>query len=170
MNLLDLMRFVFAPSLPVLGVTNIYSDELFDAGRTMGTGYYGRQGSGKTSAMARDMSEHAVRHPEQAVFVLDASGSITDSMITLIHQHDQESGDHQADRIIYDELGNPDYVVPMPEFSEIYGGTYEDQIQRVSNNLIKLAPELVKDAPFLAGLGLREIAPQLFRLLTATVN
>ncbi len=58
----------------------------------------------------------------------------------------------------------------MPEFSELYGGSYEEQVQRIATNLTKLAPELVRDAPFLAGLGLREIAPQVLRILTSITN
>ncbi len=50
------------------------------------------------------------------------------------------------------------------------GGSFEEQAQRLSQNLAKLAPELVRDAPFLAGLGLREIAPQLFRVLASITN
>ena len=73
-------------------------------------------------------------------------------------------------RIVYDEMGHPEWVVPLPEFSNLYGSTYEEQVQRVSENLTKLAPELVKGAPFLAGLGLTEIAPQIFRVLTAISN
>jgi hypothetical protein len=65
---------------------------------------------------------------------------------------------------VYDDLGNPDWVVPLPEFSHMYGTTFDEQAHRVAINLQNLAPELVKGAPYIAGLGLQEIAPQLFRI------
>jgi len=91
-----------------------------------------------------------------------------DSILSLIAQ--KKINENLCRRIIYDELGNPELVVPMPEFSYLYGSSYEEQVQRLSLNLAKLAPELIKDAPFLAGLGLREIAPQIFRVITAIAN
>ena len=99
-------------------------------------------------------------YPDRAIFVLDWSGSITDSILTLVAQDDEKL----FKRIIYDEMGHPEWVIPLPEFSHMYGGAYEEQVQRVATNLTKLAPELIKDAPFLAGLGIREIAPELFRI------
>jgi len=143
-------------------------DELLAEGLTMGTLYIGRQGTGKTSALARHLVEYFKHFPDRAIFVLDWSGSITDSILSILLQ--EPNRDQLSRRIIYDELGNPEWVVPMPEFSHLYGSTYEEQVQRLSNNLSKLAPELIKDAPFLAGLGLREIAPQVFRVLTSVSN
>jgi hypothetical protein len=143
-------------------------DELLAEGLTMGTLYIGRQGTGKTSSLARHLVDYFKQFPDRAIFVLDWSGSITDSILSILLQ--EPNRDQLSRRIIYDELGNPEWVVPMPEFSHLYGSTYEEQVQRLSNNLSKLAPELIKDAPFLAGLGLREIAPQVFRILTSISN
>jgi hypothetical protein len=56
----------------------------------------------------------------------------------------------------------------MPEF--VPGENHEIQIQRVTQNLIKLSDNLVKDAPIVAGLGLREIAPQVMRLAMVSTN
>jgi hypothetical protein len=143
-------------------------EELLPDGLTMGTLYIGRQGTGKTSSLAGHLVEYFKAYPDRAIFVLDWSGSITDSILSLVaSDRDFENLVH---RIVYDELGNPEWVVPLPEFSHLYGSSHEEQVQRVSQNLAKLAPELIKDAPFLAGLGLREIAPQLFRVLTSTVT
>lgn len=143
-------------------------EELLPEGLTMGTLYIGKQGTGKTSSLARHLVEYFKTYPDRAIFVLDWSGSITDSILSLISQ-DREF-ESLAKRIVYDELGNPEWVMPLPEFSHLYGLTKEEQVQRLSLNLSKLAPELVKDAPFLAGLGLREIAPQLFRVISAITN
>lgn len=143
-------------------------DELLPEGLTMGTLYIGKQGTGKTSSLARHLVEYFKAYPNRAIFVLDWSGSIIDNILSLVSS-DVES-EKLIKRLVYDEMGHPEFTVPMPEFSHLYGFTYEEQVQRVSNNLTKLAPELIRDAPFLAGLGLREIAPQIFRVLTSISN
>lgn len=153
---------------PVNNVVVGQYDEFPSEGLTMGTLIIGRQGTGKTTALARHLVEYFKLNQNRAIFVLDWSGAITDSILKLVLAEPKK---HELlRRIVYDELGHPEWVVPLPEFSEAYGGTYEDQVQRVSTNLAKLAPELVRDAPFLAGLGLREIAPQVFRILSAITN
>lgn len=155
------------PILP--NVVTSRHEELPPAGLTMGTLFIGRQGTGKTSSLARHIVNYFMDYPKRAIFVLDWSGSITESIFKLILQQPREACNRLIKRLVYDDIGNPDYIIPMPEFSREYG-EYEEQVQRVSNNLTKLAPELVKDAPFLAGLGLREIAPQICRILTSIVN
>lgn len=161
-----LITKILWPSYPKLPNTREASfDELLPDGLTMGTLYIGRQGTGKTSSLARHIVDCFKAFPDRAIFVLDWSGSITDSILSLVARERQF--EKLTNRLIYDELGNPDWVIPMPEFSHLYGSTSEEQVQRVSLNLARLAPELIKDAPFLAGLGLREIAPQVFRLITA---
>lgn len=143
-------------------------EELLPSGLTMGTLYIGRQGTGKTSSLARHLVEYFKSYPDRAIFVLDWSGSITDSILSLV----LSDTDYPtlARRIVYDELGSPEWIIPLPEFSHLYGSSLEEEAQRVAQNLAKLAPELIKDAPFLAGLGLREIAPQLFRLIASISN
>ena len=143
-------------------------EELLPDGLTMGTLFIGRQGTGKTSSLARHLVEYFKTYPDRAIFVLDWSGSITDSILSLVAS-DREF-ELLTRRLVYDELGNPELIVPLPEFSHLYGSSYEEQVQRLSQNLAKLVPELIKDAPFLAGLGLREIAPQLFRVIVSASN
>jgi len=143
-------------------------EELLPDGLTMGTLYIGRQGTGKTSSLARHLVEYFKSYPDRAIFVLDWSGSITDSILSLVAS--DRDFEYLVRRIVYDELGNPDLIVPLPEFSHLYGSAYEEQVQRVSQNLAKLAPELIHDAPFLAGLGIREIGPQLFRVIVSASN
>lgn len=166
---LKLITKILWPEYPKLPNSRIASyDELLPDGLTMGTLYIGRQGTGKTSSLARHIVEYFKSYPDRAIFVLDWSGSITDSIFSLVAR--ERHYETLCKRMIYDELGNPDWVIPMPEFSRLYSSSYEEQVQRLSLNLAKLAPELIKDAPFLAGLGLREIAPQVFRVITAIAN
>lgn len=134
----------------------------------MGTLYIGGQGTGKTTALARHLVDYMQKHPTRAIFVLDWSGSITDSLLSIIMA--VKDNKHLISRVIYDQLGNSEWVVPMPEFSLSYGGTYENQIQRVVDNFKKLSPELISNAPLLGGLAVSEIAPHFFRLLTAATN
>lgn len=152
------------------GTRHAAFEELTPEGATMGTLYIGRQGTGKTTSLARHLVDSFKRFPDRAIFVLDWSGSISDAILSLVIQEPKEVREALLRRLVYDEMGNPEWVIPMPEFSHLYGSTYEEQVQRMANNLAKLAPELVADAPFLAGLGIREIAPQLFRLLTSVSN
>lgn len=162
-NLIRKLLFPANPKFP--NTREAPFEELLPDGLTMGTLYIGRQGTGKTSSLARHLVEYFKAYPERAIFVLDWSGSISDNILSLISQ--EPHFERLSERLVYDELGNPIWVIPMPEFSHLYGSSYEEQVQRVSLNLARLAPELIKDAPFLAGLGLREIAPQLFRVITA---
>ncbi len=166
-----LIRDILAPDSPSFpGVRLAAFEELTADGATMGTLFVGRQGTGKTTALARHLVDSFKRFPDRAIFVLDWSGSISDAILTLINQEPKPEREVLLSRVVYDEMGHPEWVTPMPEFSHLYGSSYEEQAQRLGNNLAKLAPELVADAPFLAGLGIREIAPQLFRLLTTVSN
>ena len=154
-------------------LTNTVTDRfeyLPPEGLTMGTLYIGRQGTGKTSSLARHIVDYFMAYPDRAIFVLDWSGSISENILAIILRQEKYVREKLLKRIVFDELGSPQWVLPMPEFSELYGGSYEEQVQRVATNLTKLAPELVRDAPFLAGLGLREIAPQVLRILTSITN
>ncbi|MBL8049616.1 MAG: hypothetical protein JNM46_00200 [Anaerolineales bacterium] len=166
---LDFFKKIMWPDDPAFPNSRTIShDELLPDGLTMGTLYIGRQGTGKTSSLARHLVDYFKAYPNRAIFVLDWSGSITDNILSLISS--ESESEKFIKRLVYDEMGHPEFTVPMPEFSHLYGFGYEEQVQRVSNNLTKLAPELIRDAPFLAGLGLREIAPQIFRVLTSITN
>jgi len=157
------------PNFPGLALSR-QGDELPVDGLTMGTLYLGRPGTGKTSSLARHIVGYFKRYPDRAVFVLDWSGAISESILNLIAQEPPDVREHLVKRLVYDEGGHPEWVIPLPEFSPEYGTSAEEQVQRWSQNQTKLAPELVQNAPFLAGLGLREIAPQIGRVLTTIVN
>jgi hypothetical protein len=161
-----LITKILFPDYPKLPNTRVArNDELLPEGLTMGTLFIGRQGTGKTSSLARHIVDYFKRFPDRAIFILDPSGSISDAIFDLLSR--DPDYERLSKRLVYDELGNPDWVLPLPEFSHLYGSSSEEQVQRLSQNLIRLAPELVKDAPFIAGLALREIAPEIFRVLSA---
>ena len=162
------MLFGYHPISSSLAISK--EDELFDEGLTMGTLYIGKQGTGKTTSLARHLVDYFKRYPDRAIFVLDWSGSITDGILTMLLNEEPNKRATYLRRIVYDQLGNPDWVIPMPEFSTAYGGNFEEQIQRVVSNLSKLSPHLIKNAPILGGLAVNEIAPHFFRLLTAISN
>ena len=168
LNLLKTIMFGYKPISPSLALTG--SDDLYPEGLTMGTLYIGRQGTGKTTSLARHLVENFKKFPDQAIFVLDWSGSISDTILNIILQEEKGVRDQLLKRVIYDELGNPEWVIPMPEFSHLYGDKYEEQVQRVTSNLSKLSPYLIQNAPVLGGLAISEIAPHFFRLLTAITN
>lgn len=155
---------------PYAGAVRDSYEELSDYGLTMGTLYIGRPGTGKTTSLARHIVEYFVRYPDRAIFVLDWSGSISDSILRLILRYPQEVKEKLLKRLVYDELGNPDWVIPLPEFSPVYETSTEDQVFRVANNLEKLAGTLVTGAPIVGGLPIKELGPHVFRLLTAIPN
>ena len=113
--------------------------------------------------------EDFLKHPEKSYFILDSGGSDKEAILAQLCQLNEEVYEKAVKRLVLDVLGHPDMVVPMPEFSDKYG-PYEEQVQRVSQNLVKLSPHLVANAPFLGGLSLREIAPNLFRVCCAIKN
>lgn len=163
-------KILFGYKPPFSSLAQASSDELYPEGLTMGTLYIGRQGTGKTTSLARHLLEYSKTFPDRAIFVLDWSGSISDTILNLVLQEEKEVKEQLLKRLIYDQLGNPEWVIPMPEFSLLYGGGYEEQVQRVTGNLSKLSPYLVQNAPVLGGLAVTEIAPHFFRLLTAITN
>jgi hypothetical protein len=158
-----LFKNILWPDLPKYPNTRLAPyEELPTEGLTMGTLFIGKQGSGKTTALSRHIVEYFKKYPDRAIFIADSKGSNTDEILALLAK--EPNWDTHSKRIVYDDLGNPEWVVPLPEFSHMYGTSFDEQAHRVATNLQNLAPELVKGAPYIAGLGLQEIAPQLFRI------
>src|SRR6266508_1443184 len=167
----DLIKKILWPDLPKYPNCRLCAyEELLPEGLTMGTLYIGRPGTGKTTSLARHLYESFKKYPKRSALVLDASGPVSKDFLRFLLREPKQEFERLSRRVVYDQLGNPEWVVPFPEFSHLYGGSFEEQAQRLSQNLAKLAPELVRDAPFLAGLGLREIAPQRFRVLASITN
>lgn len=169
-NLTSLLKTCNHPQIP-----NMRDDEealLYPDGGTMGTLILGLAGSGKTSFTAHKLINRAIMDPNVPIFVLDWSGSITDTFLEIVASQPEEIKQKLLKRIVYDELGNKEWVVPMPEFSPRYGSTYEEQVQRVAKNLQKLSSQLgdKSSAPILAGASLGEVATQFMRLTTSVRN
>lgn len=143
-------------------------DDLPAEGLTMGTLFIGRPGSGKTSSLARHLVDYFLKYPDRAIFVLDWGGSDSDSILTLLSQLDEKTREKALRRVIYDELGNPEITIPMPEFSKLYG-TYEEQVQRVKRNIEKSEKYLVERTPVVGGLAI-ENAPHFFKVCAAITN
>lgn len=153
------------PSIPNLREGrdgNLHLDSL-----TRGGIVVGRPGSGKTVWNAMQTMRRALAQPEDPILVLDASGSFIDEFIKLADRLPTPHKELIDQRIVYDRLGDPNWVVPFPFFSKHYGLEIEEQIQRVKDMFISLNEELATNAPVLGGIALRELAPQLYRLLTA---
>jgi hypothetical protein len=130
----------------------------------------GRPGSGKTMWGVRQTMYRALTQRTDPIFVLDASGSFADEFIKMTFQLPALQREMIVNRLVYDRLGDPDWVVPFPFFSKDYSLEMEEQIQRVRDMFIKLNQELVDTNPILGGVALKELAPQLFRLVTAIKN
>jgi len=141
--------------------------ELFDEGLTMGTFVLGKQGSGKTTFLANHLLDCFKRHPNRAIFILDWSGSISNILLEMIAKEHWDIREKLLRRIVYDELGHPEVVVPLPEFSHLYGVPFDNQITRVQQNWEKLASFLVQGATLLGGVAYQGLAPGIFKVLTS---
>src|SRR5258706_11959691 len=118
-NMLDwsLLRKLILPEYPKFPNSRMSPfDELLPDGLTMGTLIIGRPGTGKTTSLARHLVDYFKKYPDRAIFVLDWSGSITDAILGLIAQEPPRVSMVLTPRLVYDELGNPEWVTPLPEF------------------------------------------------------
>ena len=127
----------------------------------------GRPGSGKTVHLCAQTMKRALTQPEDPIFVLDASGSFCDEFIKMFLSLPTPQKEQIVRRLVYDRMGDPEYVTAFPFFSKVYGLFMEDQVQRVTQNGLRLNEELITLNPTLGGIALREVAPQLYRLLSA---
>ena len=143
---------------------NLYFDSL-----TRGTLVVGKPGVGKTVKTAMLNLDYAQKFPERPIFSLDASGSFTDEFIKLVHQLPRDEREMIERRIVFDRLGDDEWVVPMPFFSDDYGLTGEEQVQRVVQNFERLAGTIVTETPVM-GMAITDLFPQLLRLLTQIKN
>ena len=151
-------------------LASLAKDELPDEGLGRGVLVFGEPGTGKSSFLTNHTLGYAGRHSNAAMLILDLRGGSTNSILKAILQMPEEQRENLESRLVYDDLGNPDWVVPLPEFSKEYGISPEEQVQRVAQNLAALVPQLSERAPILGGLGIRETAPETFRLLMAIKN
>jgi hypothetical protein len=168
MSTLQLISHILFGKPPPARVTLARSDDLTEAGLTRGTLVIGDPGVGKTRYVARQIFKKFKKYQKQAIFVFDWSGSITKEVL----EHNIRDPDflNLNKRIVIDELGNEEYVVPKPEFHPDYGLSREEQVRRVIGNMERLAKFLVAGAPFLAGVSIEEMGKALFRLVTVIRN
>lgn len=159
-------RLLFGNQPPYPKSVRDQTEDLPHEGLSMGTLIIGRQGTGKTTSLARQLVEYFKNYPDRAIFVLDWSGSLSTIILELIVHEPWEIRKKLERRIVYDEMGNSKMIMPFPEFSKEYGSSFEEQCQTVSQNLENLAPHLVTGAPYIAGLSIKELAVQVFRLIT----
>jgi hypothetical protein len=164
---LDLIKHILWGKLPPARVWE-GSDDLHPEGLTMGTLIIGRQGTGKTSSLARHIVDYFLSHPKEAIFVLDWSEPVSNEIFKQISQKPKEVFEKAEKRLVYDELGNPEIVVPMPEFSDLYGSD-EEQVERIVRNLEKSNKELKERTPVVGGLAI-ENAAHFLRLCSAITN
>jgi hypothetical protein len=162
-----LMRML-AGKQPPPKVTWTSKDDLYEAGATRGTLIIGDPGVGKTRYAAMQIFKKFKTYPEQAIFVFDWSGSLTNTILELIIR----DPDYQnlLRRVVLDELGHPEWVCPKPEFHKDYGLTNEEQVSRITENMERLAAFMAKSAPFLVGTSIEEIGKELLRLLSVITN
>ena len=143
------------------------NDSLPNASGTRGALLTGDPASGKTRYAAMQLFKRMKENPRQAIFVFDWSGSIINSLLDLILRDPDYK--ELLKRVVLDELGNEDWIIPKPEFHPAYGLTDEEQVNRVIGNIERLSVFMQKSAGFLTQTS-KEIGKELFRLLTAIKN
>lgn len=142
---------------------------MFFEGLNRGTLVVGRPGTGKTVWAAMQAVRWVLAHPNCPMYSLDASGSFTNDFIEIYHQLPREDFEKIDRRVVYDRLGDPNLVVPMPFFSPAYGQCYEEQVQRVAQNFQDLAKDMVTQAPIMS-ISVTDTLVQMGRLLCAIQN
>ena len=152
---------------------------LHEAGLVMSTVFVGRQGAGKTYALALELLEQIKRHPEQSFFIFDWSGGLINTLYRLVLSDQQK--EEIMPRLVYDSMGGraikgETYVMPMPEFSKEYDPEkswierVEDQADRVQRTFEALNPNLVELNPTLGGRPIKSLLPNLLHLANAVVD
>lgn len=145
-------------------------------GLAMTNAILGRQGSGKTFLTADHLLTQQAANPRLATFVLDWSGSLTDTMLQLVLSHPQK--EQLLKRIVYDDLGGRvinqrKWVMPHPEFHADYDPEksweerVSDQVARVTQNMANLNYNLVTQNPTLGGIPVLYMLPNVLRLVNA---
>jgi hypothetical protein len=163
-----LLEVLFPKKLPYIkNLRESQDDLLHPEGLTMGSVVMGKPGSGKTSWLAKIIVWLLKNFPKWAFFILDPSGSLVNSILSLILQEPLEVRNLLLEKIIFVDLGNKDVVVPLPSFSPLYGTGYEEQAQLLAKCFQQLSPHLSTLTPVMGGVPLHETAPELFRLLCA---
>jgi hypothetical protein len=152
---------------------------LYEAGLVMSSVYAGRQGSGKSYALAVEAVEQMKAHPEQPFFIFDWSGGLIIILVLLILSDPKR--DELLPRLVYDAMGGRTingqaYVMPMPEFSEEYDPEkpwlerVEDQADRVQRVFEALNADLIEKNPTLGGRPIKALLLNLLLLANAITD
>ena len=143
-------------------------DNLSEAALTRGSMVIGDPSMGKTEYVCNQIYKTWTEHHNKAVFVFDWSGPLTNALLRRVAQ--DPKWEERMKKVVLNQLGHPEKIIPQPEFHPDYGLTQEEQIARVIGNLERLAQFLLKGAPFLAGVAIEELGRNLFSLLVSITN
>src|SRR5688500_8289102 len=118
-----IIRFFFGPHWRFPQFVVRPARLLHEKGLIMATAFVGRQGVGKTYALAVELLEQMKAQPEQAFVILDWSGGLITILLLLILS-DPESG-KLLPRVVYDAMGGRKingqiYITSTPAFSKKY--------------------------------------------------
>jgi len=149
---------------------------LHDKGLVMSTAFVGRQGVGKTFALAAELLEQMKAHPEQSFFIFDWSGGLITVLMLLILSDPKR--DELLPRLVYDAMGGrtingKTYIMRMSEFSEKHDPEkswlerVEDQVDRVVRVFEALNEELVTRNPTVGKRPITGLLPNLLLLANA---
>jgi len=152
---------------------------LHEAGLVMSSVFVGRQGSGKTFALASELLEQIKANPDQPFFIFDWSGGLINTLFRLILSDPRREEIER--RLVYDAMGGRTingqaYVMPMPEFSEEYDPEkpwlerVEDQANRVEQVFEELNPNLVERNPTVGRRPIKSLLPNLLLLVNAITD
>ncbi len=152
---------------------------LYEAGLVMSTAFVGRQGVGKTYALAVELLEQIKAHPEQSFFIFDWSGGLIIILLLLILSDPKR--DELLPRLVHDAMGGrtingQEYVMPIPEFSEEYDPEkpwlerVEDQADRVQRIFEALNADLIEKNPTLGGRPIKALLLNLLLLANAITD
>ncbi len=170
-NLDTVLKILFGkpqiPYIPNLRMSR--EDRIFFESLTRGMLLSGNPSSGKTTFLAMKMVEYALTYPDRPVFSLDASGSLTNEFIELVHLLPAEQRDSLLRRIVLDIPGHEKWVVPKPMFDPECGLTDEEQVQKAVSIGKELNPNKMTGTPMMAD-SLETTAPMLYRLLMVIKN
>lgn len=149
---------------------------LHEKGLVMSTAFVGRQGVGKTYALAVELLEQMKAHPEQPFFIFDWSGGLISVLMLLILSDLKR--DELLPRLVYDAMGGRTingkaYIMRMAEFSKKHDPEksrlerVEDQIDRVVRVFEALNEELVIRNPTVGKRPITGLLPNLLLLANA---
>lgn len=154
---------------PIPNVRDDFEGKVYLPGLIRGMFCIGKPSSGKTRFVAGLIVAYALTYPDQGAVILDASGPLCNDILAIVMMLPKQDREKLEKRLVVDILNHPDYTHTQPEFHKSYGVPFETQLQRVAENLRRLNPKTM-ELGMLGKPALEEMAPELFRVLTALEN